>query len=102
MLRLPTFNLQFLPDEEAYFLMLAQRMVESGSLYTDAWLAGPPVLVWIYYTFVKVFGSYALIALRISTCIYIYISAIYFNGLILEHRIFRNYTGLKTLLFAIG
>ena len=81
--------------------MLAQRMVENGSLYTDAWLAGPPVLVWIYYAFVKVFGSYALIALRISTCIYIYISAIYFNGLILEHKIFRNYTGLKTLLFAM-
>ena len=101
LLRLPTFNLDFLPTEESFLLMVAQRLAEGGNLYTDAWFAGPPVMVWIYYFFVKVFGTYALLAIRIAACVYIYFSAIYFNGIILEHRIFRNYIGLKILLFAL-
>jgi hypothetical protein len=101
LLRLPTFNLDFLPTEESHLLMTAQRLLDGGSLYSEAWFAGPPVMVWIYYFFIKVFGSYALIAIRIAACFYLYISAIYFNGMILEHRIFRNYVGLKIALFVL-
>ncbi|MEM8899214.1 MAG: hypothetical protein AAGC85_13960 [Bacteroidota bacterium] len=99
LLRLPTFHSAFFLPEESLVLLCAQRLAEGGNLYADAWYAGPPVLVWLYMFFFKLFGSNALISIRIFTCFYLYISAIYFNGMLVTYKPFRKYPGIPSILF---
>lgn len=99
LLRLPTFHPDFFLAEESLLLVTAQKMLEGGGIYEYSWHAGPPLMVWIYGAFSALFGSWALAAIRIFTCIYIYLSAIVFNGILAENKSFRRNTGLISILF---
>ena len=100
LLRIPSFDGSFLLLDESLYLLNAQRLQEGVSLYEGAWHMGPPLLVWIYATFVWLFGNGAMSALAVFTCIYIYIAAVYFNGMLGESRFFQKYLGISSLLFA--
>ena len=100
-LRLPSFGDTFFLTEESYLLLLGQKLAEGADLYKEAWLAGPPVMAWFYGIFCYVFGDNALTAIRVFTCLYIYLSAIYFNGMLSFYKPFRRYTGLSSILFVL-
>ncbi len=101
LLRLPTFHPEFFLLEESQLMITAQKILAGGSIYADAWHAGPPIMVWIYSIFSLAFGSVALTAIRIFTCLYIYFSAIVFNGILAEYKAFRRNAGLISMLFAL-
>ncbi|MDX2245544.1 MAG: hypothetical protein SF052_02125 [Bacteroidia bacterium] len=100
-LRLPVFHGQYFLAEESQYMLLAKQIAGNNHLYVDAWYAGPPVMVWIYSFFYFVFGANALFALRIFTCIYIYFTAVFFNGMVTENKPFRQYPGLPSVLFVL-
>ena len=100
-LRLPSFGNTFFLAEESYLLLVAQKLAEGADLYKDAWLAGPPIMAWFYGIFSYLFGDSALTAIRVFTCIYIYISAVYFNGVLATYKPFRSYIGLTSILFVL-
>lgn len=101
LLRLPTFHAEFFLLEESQLLVTAQKLLESGGIYAESWHTGPPLMVWIYSLFSMVFGSYALTAIRVFTCLYIYLSAIVFNGILAENKSFRRNSGLISVLFVL-
>ena len=101
LLRLPTFHPDFFLAEESLLLVTAQNMLQAGGIYEFSWHTGPPLMVWIYSGFSLLFGSWALTAIRIFTCIYIYLSAIVFNGILAENKSFRRNAGLISVLFVI-
>ncbi len=47
-------------------------------------------MVWIYSFFVSIFGTAALTAVRILTIIYLYLSVLYFQGMVVEYRVFKR------------
>ncbi|MEM7659659.1 MAG: hypothetical protein AAF399_26335, partial [Bacteroidota bacterium] len=101
LLRLPTFLGDFYLEEESLLILLGQRIADGHALYGDAWYAGPPLMPWLYAAFVKVFGGGALPAIRIATCLYVYLSAVYFNGILAQHKLFRKDLGLTSLLYVL-
>ncbi len=82
-------------------MVTARQLLEVGGIYEGAWHTGPPVMVWLYAAFAAVFGNSALMAIRVFTCIYIYLSAIVFNGILAENKSFRRNAGLISILFVI-
>ncbi len=101
LLRLPTFHPEFFLPEESLLLVTAQKMVATGGLYQDAWFGGPPLMVWLYGLFSLVFGDWAMPAIRVFSCLYIYASAIVFNGILAEYKSFRRNAGLISVLFVL-
>ncbi|MDP5169144.1 MAG: hypothetical protein NWR72_02775 [Bacteroidia bacterium] len=98
---MPTFHAEFFLQEESQLMVAAQKMLESGGVYIESWQAGPPLMVWIYGLFQAIFGSWALNAIRVFTCFYIYLSAIVFNGILAENKSFRRNAGLISVLFVL-
>ncbi|MDX1908966.1 MAG: hypothetical protein SF053_18160 [Bacteroidia bacterium] len=101
LLRLPGFLGGMYMPEESLLLVTGTQVADADHLYTDAWFAGPPLAVWIFAIFSWVFGSGALIAIRIGACLYVYLTAVYFNGLISEYKVLKRYTGLPALLLVV-
>lgn len=99
-IRLPSLIGGFYLEEESLYFLCAQRIAEGGNLYTDAWLAGPPFMVTLYWMAYKLFGGATIIMMRIIACFYLYFSAIYFNGIIESYRLFKRTPYLSGFLFA--
>jgi hypothetical protein len=99
LLRWPGFHAHFFLPEESFFTLLGARISEGGGLYQDAWHAGPPLLAWLYAAFHWVFGEKALFAIRVFACFYLYLTAIYFNGILAGYKPFKRYQGLTAVLF---
>ena len=99
-LRLPSLIGGFYLEEESLYFLCAQRIAEGGNLYKDAWLAGPPFMVMLYWFAFKLFGGATIIAMRIIACFYLYFSAIYFNGIIESYRLFKRTPYFSGFLFA--
>ncbi|MEM6803137.1 MAG: hypothetical protein AAF696_17155 [Bacteroidota bacterium] len=97
--RIPGFDGNFLLEEEALYLLLGQSILGEPQLYADAWFTGPPIMIWMYSFFLKLFGENALFAIRIFACFYIYLTAAYFNGILAEYKLFRKYVNLTSLMF---
>lgn len=97
-LRLPSFFDLYLTDEEALYLLISKTITQGGILYRDTWFAGPPVMPSIYQFLSFLFGEGALLASRILACCYLYVCAIYFNGLLAPYKLFKQYPGLPGLL----
>lgn len=89
LLRLPTFFSGFYLGDESLYLACAEK-IQGGHLYIDAWIEGPPLMVWIYSFFVSLFGNGALAAIRVITIIYLFISILYFQGFIVDYRVFKR------------
>ena len=98
-LRLPSLIGGYYLHDESLYMVCAERLTHGGSIYVDAWFAGPPLIVGIYYSFICIFGSSALFAIRLFACVYIYLSAVYFNGMLMEYKPFKRYPLLPSFLF---
>ena len=81
LLRWPSFHPNFVGTSEAAGLISGQRIADGGAIYQDAWEIAPPLLLWFYAAFDAVFGQYALPALRVFSCLYIFLTAIFINRL---------------------
>lgn len=101
LLRWPGFLAGYYHGDEALSLLLAERALTEGPLYIGAWYAGPPLHIWFYESFVSLFGTYALLGLRIFAVLWIYCMAIYLNGIWDRFKVLRRYEGLPGILFAI-
>lgn len=100
-LRLPSFLSGSMLESEAMMLLYGDRLASGAVLYTDVWYGGPPMLVWFYGVFCWLFGENALLAIRIFTVIYVFITAVYFNALLLDFRLFRNLRYLPAILLLV-
>lgn len=101
-LRLPVFHGGYFLAEESQYMLLAEQIAGNKHLYLDAWYAGPPLMIWVYSLFYFLFGVNALLAIRIFTCLYIYFTAVLFNGMVAENKPFRQYAaGLPSILFVL-
>lgn len=98
-LRIPSLQGALFTPEESHYMLLVQRMIEGNALYAEAWHAGTPFLVWVYYFFYIIFGKYSLLMIHIFTCIYIWITAIFLNGLIGQYKPFQKFPGLPAIIF---
>ena len=98
-LRLPSLIGGFYVHDESLYMLCAQRLLEGGDMYIDAWYAGPPLIIGIYYGFLSLFGSGALFAIRLFACLYVYISAVYFNGMLLEYKPYKRFSFLPAFIF---
>lgn len=100
-LRLPILWGDLTIDSEAQYLLTAIQAWEGGTLYEDAWFAGPPVTIWIYEGFYALFGRGAIWGLRVFTILWIYLIAVYFNGMLSKAKITKRFEGLPAAL-AVG
>lgn len=98
-IRLPSFHGNFFGEEESLYLLCADRLAAGGSMYLDAWYAGPPLVIWCYEFFTYLFGANALFALRIFSCLYIYLAAAYFNGILITYKPITRYPLMPAVLF---
>ncbi|MEL6592955.1 MAG: hypothetical protein AAFQ68_22840 [Bacteroidota bacterium] len=101
LLRLPSFDGNFFLGEESFYLLAAQKLAEGGHLYSDLWMTGPPVMVWIYRALYAIFGSVSLTVIRVLSCFYLYFAAVYFGGTINQFRPFGRMQGLPSVIFVI-
>ncbi|MDX2283033.1 MAG: hypothetical protein NW241_02680 [Bacteroidia bacterium] len=100
LLRLPSLIGGWYQAEESLLLLTAERMAAGGRLYQDAWFAGPPLLVWLYEGCYALFGGGAIRAVRILTCLYLYLTAACFGGLVARYKPFREAGWLPPVLLA--
>ncbi|MEM6344826.1 MAG: hypothetical protein AAF927_13125 [Bacteroidota bacterium] len=101
LLRLPAFDGGFFLGEESFYLLAAQKLAQGGDLYSDLWMTAPPVMVWLYRMFYGLFGEGALTAIRVISCFYLYITAIYFAGTLNSFRPFGRMIGMPAVILVI-
>lgn len=98
-LRAPSFHPRFLETDEAFYLTAAERIVDGGAQYVDTWDNKPPVLVWFYTFFVATFGDWALMAVRIFTCLYLFLGAVLLNRFVQFNRLLNRFVLLPGFLY---
>lgn len=76
-------------------------MAEGGIQYLDTWDNKPPVIGWFYAGFAWVFGEYALTAVRVFTCFYLFICALLINQLMIRNRFLERYPLAPGFVFLI-
>lgn len=81
-------------------LLVGKSLSEGAHLYTDIWYAGPPFLPWMFKIFYSLFGSWTVPMIRVFSCLYIYFAAILFNGILVEYKLFRRYSGFTAIMLA--
>jgi 4-amino-4-deoxy-L-arabinose transferase-like glycosyltransferase len=97
--RLPSFHPNYFEQDESFYLTCAEKVVDGGVQYVDTWDNKPPVLVWFYSLFVWLFGSSALLAIRIFTVLYIYGSALLLNQFVVNNKLIEKFSLLPGFLF---
>ena len=102
LMRLPALLLPeyFLP-EESLFLACGERITGELSIYSDAWFEGPPLVIWVYSSFISVFGDGAMTAIRIFTALYIYLFAAFFQGALTAYRINERRKNIPGILLVV-
>ncbi len=72
-----------------------------GVMYVDAWDNKPPIIFWFYTLFVRSFGDYTLLALRIFSIVYYFFSALIFNQLFYFYRFSKSFHIWPGILLAL-
>jgi hypothetical protein len=97
--RLPSFHPNYFADDESFYLTCGQKIVDGGVQYVDTWDNKPPILVWFYAAFVWLFGSVAIIAIRIFTVIYIFVTALILNQFVVDNKLIERFSLLPAFLY---
>ena len=101
-IRIPSFDGDYyLPDESQALLIAKKLSASEGHLYLDAWYSRPPLTVWVYDALFQLFGKHTLFVIRLLSCLYLYISAVFFNGFINQFKPLRKMPDLPAILFVI-
>lgn len=101
LVRLPSFHPNYYQEDEAYYLLAGQKIVDGGVQYVDTWDNKPPVLTWFYSFFVWIFGSFAIIALRSFTILYLFLSAILLNKFVVDNKLLDRFSLLPAFLLIL-
>lgn len=97
-LRAPSFHTQYFGEDESFYMVAAEKVIDGQAQYLDTWDNKPPILVWVYSLFLGIFGEYALIAIRIFTAIYIYLTALLVNRFVDDNRLLQQFSLLPAFL----
>lgn len=97
--RLPSFHPNYYQQDESFYLTCGQKIVDGGVQYIDTWDNKPPVLVWFYASFVWLFASKAIFAIRVFTVIYIFVSALLLNQFVVDNKIIERFSLLPGFLY---
>lgn len=87
--------------DESCYLVAAEKILDGGVQYTDTWDNKPPVITWFYLLFAWAFGSGALLAIRIFTVIYLFVTAILLNQIINNQKLIQTFTLLPAFVFLV-
>ncbi len=98
LLRAPSFHPEYFAEDESYYLVAAEKVIDGHAQYEGTWDNKPPVLVWVYSLFLGAFGSYALLAIRIFTTFYIYLTALLVNRIVDDNRLLQQFSLLPAFL----
>ena len=102
LLHLPIFHQNyFLPAESQILLCVKRLAIAGGSIYKDAWIGHPPLIVWLFQLFDYLFGAYSLFILRGLRCLYIYVCVVYFSGFVASLRVQSRNKEVLTFALAI-
>jgi hypothetical protein len=99
LLSLPAFHPAHLLPEESLIRLAGEQISLSVHLYSDVWVVDPPVMVWLYAWVAAPFGQGAHFALRLFMCVYLYLTAVAFAGLVQETKPIRRFASLPALFF---
>lgn len=97
--RLPSFHPHYFEQDESFYLTCGQKIVEGGVQYVDTWDNKPPLLVWLYAGFVWIFGSKAIIAIRVFTVIYLYVTALLLNQFVVDNKLIERFSLVPAFLY---
>ncbi len=99
--RIPSFHPGFFNTDESYYLVSAERIAEGGIQYIDTIDNKPPILAWFYTFWVMLFGTHALLAIRIFTCLYLFLAALIFNRMVVGTRLISGFSILPGFLLIV-
>jgi 4-amino-4-deoxy-L-arabinose transferase-like glycosyltransferase len=99
LMRMPSFHPGYYQEDEAYYLTAAERIVEGGVQYVDTWDNKPPLIGWTYALFVWVFGSGAIIAIRIFCILYLFLTAMILNQFVVDNKLLDRFSLLPGFLY---
>ncbi len=97
-LRAPSFHTQYFGEDESFYMVSAEKVINGEAQYLDTWDNKPPVLVWVYSFFLWVFGEFAFLAIRIFTAIYIFLTALLVNRFVDDNRLLNQFSLLPAFL----
>jgi hypothetical protein len=97
--RLPSFHPNYFEQDESFYLTCGQKIVDGGVQYIDTWDNKPPILVWFYAGFVWLFASKAIIAIRVFTVIYVFITAILLNQFVVDNKLIERFSLVPAFLY---
>lgn len=100
--RIPSFEMGFVSEEENLLLNTVIRMNDGFSLYSETLSSVSPLLAGIWYFFYWLFGENCLLAIRIFTGIYLFITAFIFNQLINNLKLSREKSLFPGIAFLLG
>lgn len=89
-----------LTDEASYYVC-AQRVVEKGKNYTDAWDNKPPLLVGLYSFAYRVFGEKSLLAVKILAVLWVYLTALLIVDVVNNFRLLPEPSLLPAYFYII-
>lgn len=101
-LRIPSFWAEYVSTDESIYLIGGERIAAGGCQYVDTWDNKPPVLQWFYAGFSWLFGSGALLAVRVFTCLYLFFAALVFNQMLAMFRFTREASLVPAFLFLLS
>lgn len=91
LIHLPLFHENFYGIDESIYVLCAQKITSGGVMYVDAWDNKPPILIGFYTLFVRIFGDYAFLGLRVFSIIYYFITCLVFNQLFYYYRFSKSF-----------
>ncbi len=97
-LRAPSFHNQYFGEDESFYMVSAEKVINGGAQYLDTWDNKPPVLVWVYSFFLRIFGTNSFLAIRIFTAFYIYLTALLINRFLDNNRLLDQFSLLPAFL----
>ncbi|MCS7075664.1 MAG: hypothetical protein NZ455_03090 [Bacteroidia bacterium] len=100
-LRIPSLDKHHILTDEASYYVCAQRVVEQGKNYTDAWDNKPPLIVGLYSFMYRLFGTYSLKAVKIMSILWIYITALLITDVVNNFRLLPEPSLLPAYFYII-
>lgn len=100
-LRIPSLDKHHILTDEATYYICAQRVVEQGKNYTDAWDNKPPLVVGLYSFMYRIFGTHSLLAIKILAIFWIYFTGLLIAEIANNFRLLPEFSLLPAYFYII-
>jgi len=88
--RIPSFHQNAISQDEALLLSASERIIQGSALYADVLTDDPPLTIGLYTLFKYLLGTHGFLAIRIFTCIYLFLCALIFNQFVNDIKLYRK------------